>query len=661
MESQLVRQSRPGTGARKPAPAGKLDTRELVALFQAGDYAQVEQQARAQLGRHPQSGFLWKALGAALQIQGKDALHALRQAAVILSGDAEAHSNLGGALREAGQLDAALQSVKRALRLNPGLADAHCNQGITLLDLGRTDDAIASLSRAVKIKPAHSLAWNNLGNALQGKWRFAEAVDCYHRALALAPNYAEAHNNLGKALRDLLRPDAALASYRRALELKPGYVEAQCNQAVLLQEMGQFEAALAGFRRTLAMRPGYAEGYFNQARVLRLLGRMDEAEASCRAAQKANPGMTGALVLASEFHADRGAFDLAEQALRDAIAQDPKQTDAWSGIPYLRKMTPADANWFASAQALASQGLPPREEAGLRYALGKYCDDVGDYTAAFPHYRRANELDQAARAPYRPEQESQAVDHIVRTCNTAWLQRRRPGASTSNRPVFIVGMPRSGTSLTEQILASHPAVHGAGELSFWQAAGIERALQDGEPGDAAIAEIAQAYLAVLDDASANAQRVVDKMPANYRHLGVIHAAFPNARFLHVRRNPLDTCLSIYFQRFNVTHAYANDLQDLAHHYKSYESLMAHWRAVLPPGAMLEVPYEGLVQDHEGWSRKMIDFLGLPWNDACLRFHENARPVTTFSNWQVRQKISKSSVERWRHYEADVGPLLQLLR
>ena len=227
-------------------------------------------------------------------------------------------------------------------------------------------------------------------------------------------------------------------------------------------------------------------------------------------------------------------------------------------------------------------------------------------------------------------------------------------------------MPRSGTSLTEQILASHPDVFGAGELRFWgefweaQNAGHSSAWHPAENDDALLREAAAQYEAELQRHSSTALRVVDKMPENFKHLGLIHAAFPNARILHTRRNPVDTCLSIHFQDFNNRLAYATDLDDLAFYYREYHRLMAHWRKVLPPEVFMDVPYEALVEDQEGWSRRIIEFTGLEWDERCLSFHETERRVGTASNWQVRQKIYKTSKERWRNYERHVGPLLPLL-
>jgi len=297
----------------------------------------------------------------------------------------------------------------------------------------------------------------------------------------------------------------------------------------------------------------------------------------------------------------------------------------------------------------------------LCYALGKYNDDTRQYDAAFASYERANRLKRQLAGAFDRDEFSRSVDAII-AAHPAEAMRGQAGGSGSRRPLFIVGMPRSGTSLTEQILASHPEVFGAGELRFWglQVQKHLSSMPSWMHDVPLLQDIATQYEAELQRHSAAASRVVDKMPGNFLNLGLIHAAFPQARILHTRRNPIDTCLSIYFQGFNNQHTYANDLDDLAFYYREYHRLMAHWRAVLPPEVLLDVPYEELVEDQEGWSRRIIDFIGLEWDERCLDFHETERKVGTASNWQVRQKIYKTSKERWRNYEKFVGPLLPLL-
>jgi tetratricopeptide (TPR) repeat protein len=353
--------------------------------------------------------------------------------------------------------------------------------------------------------------------------------------------------------------------------------------------------------------------------------------------------------LLAELSADRGQFAPAEELLRRALAVDPDSAEGVAGMAHFRKMTTRDAAWAAQAQRLAERTLPPRREAVLRFAIGKFFDDTQDYTAAFTNFRRANELTKLHRGKHDRRQLTHAIEQLIAGYDLEWAARSRENANTSALPVFIVGMPRSGTTLAEQILASHPAVFGAGELSFWNKPAPAGAAPEPE-------QRAAEYLRLLEGLGAGALRVIDKMPANFLSLGAIHESLPLARFIHMRRDPIDTCLSIYFQQFGSGHAYASDLGDLAHYYTEYLRLMAHWRRVLPEGTMLEVPYESLVGEQESWTRKMLQFIDVPWDPRCIEFHATRRSVMSASKWQVRQKMSSAAIGRRFRYEKFLGPL-----
>jgi hypothetical protein len=294
--------------------------------------------------------------------------------------------------------------------------------------------------------------------------------------------------------------------------------------------------------------------------------------------------------------------------------------------------------------------------------MGKYCDDVNDFARAFQNFKRGNELLKTAAEDYDRRERSHLIDDLIRVYTREALSKIEIAESSSRKPVFVVGMPRSGTSLAEQIIASHPAAYGAGELYFWATVSAKNK----GPTQAILSEptrakLAKDYLSILDGISANASRVVDKAPVNSDFLGLIYSVFPNARVIYMQRDPIDTCLSCYFQQFLAGLNFTFDLSDLVHYYREHRRIMAHWQAVLPPGFILEVPYEELVADPETWSRKMLEFIGLEWDPRCLEFYTNKRQVATASAWQVRQKIYKNSVERWRNYEKFIGPLKTLGR
>lgn len=643
---------------RAAAQGPQPELARLTPLLQGGHYAELESAAAAGLEAQPGSALLWQLLGVARARQDKDPLHALRMAVQCAPEDAPAHLNLGNALARLGRLDEAAASYRHALEIDPEFAEAHNNLGELCLERGRAEEALRSCQQSLRLRPYFAHAHQNLGKALVRLGRFEEAVRSCRSAIALSPGFAEAYNSLGTALLGLAQMQEAIGAFRRALEINPTLAAGHANLARALRSLGRLEEAVVAFRRALALEPDLVLAHTELATALRLQRRTEEAEQSCRHALQLHPDCAPAWVVLAELRADAGRFAEAEQLFLRATAIDPASAEAWAGLARVRRMTPADGAWLTATQRLVAHGLPRQGELLLRYAMGKYFDDVGDFEHAFSNYRRANELATDCAPPHERGALSRTIDRIIRSYDRHWVQRPRDTVQRSARPVFIVGMLRSGTTLAEQVLASHPQVHGAGELTFWSEAGA--AALSSETSDEALADLGDRYLQALRQLSADELRVVDKLPTNFLFLGLIHAALPGARIIHLRRHPIDTCLSIYFQHFEAANTYSNDLGDLAHYYGEYRRLMAHWRSVLATDVILEVPYEGLVADLPTWARRMLEFIGMPWDARCLDFDRTVRPVVTASKWQVRQKLFASSVGRWRHYERFVTPLMSLL-
>jgi tetratricopeptide (TPR) repeat protein len=488
-----------------------------------------------------------------------------------------------------------------------------------------------------------------------------EVIACYQELLKSKPRHLLARNNLGVALWKLGRYHEAVEQFRRATGIQSTYADAQFNLGSLLRLTGQVAESELPLRRALKLSPKHVEAQAGLAMTLVLLGRLREAQECFEKVLKSAPGHTAAMVGLGKIASLEGRFDEAEALFRKALALDPQVPAAWAGLVDMRRMTAADGAWLKDAERVAVTTLAPLDQADLLFAIGKYCDDTGDVERAFRSYKRANELQKTTAERYDPAARERGVDNVIRVYTREAFARMSGSRSESVKPVFVVGMMRSGTSLVEQILASHPSVHGAGELPFWHEAAHrhESVLRTGLPTDQIRKKLATACLSALDAISASASHVVDKSNFNTDHLGLIHAVFPRARMVYVRRDPIDTCLSCYFNQFSSAHNFKLDLADLAHYYSEHQRMIAHWSAVLPAGTLLEVPYAELVADQEAWTRKILDVLGLEWDERCMDFHTAPRATKTASFWQVRQKIYTQSVGKWRRYEKFIGPLRKL--
>jgi len=617
-----------------PNHAGALHLLGLIA-HQVGKQEVAVDCIRLAIAANPHAGSFHFSLGAAYEALQKlpEAVSSYRRAVQLMPKLAEAHNNLGNILRSQGKLDAAVAAYRQAVEIKPGYAAAHSNLGNGLNELGKFDEAASSCRRALQLQPDLFQAHNNLGKALAGLEEFDQAAGCYRRALRIKPDHAPAHKNLGDALKELEKLDEAAAHYRRAVQIKPDYTAAHCNLGNAYGRLGKHAEAAACYDRALEIEPNLAAAHNDLAALL----------------------------------VDQGKFDEALDHYRMAIERDPEDPVVRRDLSASKRFTEADRPEIEQTEAiLEKKNLPQEMQSHLHFALGKMYDDCRQWDRAFAHYREANRL---ADLPFNGQLYIDGVSALIDIFSSTFLEHPPALGPDSEVPVFIVGVPRSGTTLVEQIISSHPSVLGAGELDEMHAisqkvsslTGCELPYPYSVPlmdHDCA-ARLADEYLSRVKELGKEAIRVTDKMPSNFFHLGLISLILPEARIIHCRRHPLDVCLSCYFQNFAKRLDFAYDLHTAGVYYRQYERLMDHWRAVLPK-QIFEVDYERLVENQEEVSRRLIHFCGLDWHSNCLEFHKNSRSVHTASHWQVRQPIYTRSVARWKNYEKFLDPLKEAL-
>jgi tetratricopeptide (TPR) repeat protein len=613
-------------------------------------------------------------LGASLQGQGKqaEAIDYFRRALELVPDFAVAHNNLGIALRETGEPDAALEHFRRAVAVDPSFAAAQTNLGQMLLDRGEAEAALPHCQEAVRLQPNIAAMHHNLGNALRALDRFVDARAAYLEALRLDPNLAMAHAHLGLTLSNEGPTDEALRWLKRATELEPKNAKFWEYLAEAYDELEDPAQAILSWQRVLELGEDRAGPHLSLGWALQEEGRVDEALEHYHAAARLNPeGGLPPMSLAGVYE-EQGKLAESEAALREAIRLQPQFALPHARLATLLRGKLSDEDLAALEERIADEKIGKGPRARMLFALAHVMDARRDYARAADCLRQANDLTlevNRKRRDYSPDEHREFVDMLLTKFSSDFFQRLRGAGADSLRPVFVFGLPRSGTTLTEQILASHPAVHGAGELrlvrrtfeSLSEAVGIA-----GPPRDAlarltpsSIASVAATHLARLAELDGGqTPRIVDKMPDNYMYLGLLAVLFPRATFLHCRRDLRDIAVSCWMTDFRSIR-WANSPEHITARFEQYERLMAHWRRVLP-APIHDVDYEEMVTDQEGVSRRLIALCGLEWDPACLEFYRHERPIRTASVTQVREPVYKKSVARWKNYEADLGEVFAAL-
>ena len=616
LEAQLASLNKPENVISVSPSQTQLSS--LLEHYQNGRIDDAEKLAVSITQEFPKHQFGWKVLGAVLKQTGRvnESLAASQKSVQLAPQDAEAHSNLGITLKELGRLDEAEASYKQAIVLKPDYAEAHSNLGSTLKELGRSDEAEASYKQAIVLKPDFAEAHSNLGTTLKELGRLDEAEASYMQAIVLKPDYAEAHSNLGITLKELGRLDEAEASYKQAIVLKPDYAEAHSNLGNTLKERGRLDEAEASYKQAIVLKPDFAEAHNNLGITLKESGRLDEAEAS----------------------------------YKQAIVLKPDYAEAHRHLALMKKFDAQDEQYSKMLELNLDENISEEQRCHINFGLAKACEDLEDFEQALAHYSEGNML-RKKLLNYDINQDVELFKQIKFSYPRIVKNTLEPDKLSKNlRPIFIVGMPRSGTTLVEQIISSHSRVTGAGELSF--AAQFGAAIVNGfsEVNDEALLNFRVRYLTKLKSVSNGNLIVTDKMPQNFRYIGLLVAAFPEAKIVHVKRNPIAVCWANYKQYFvskNLGYSYAID--DVLSYHKLYENLMEFWGNSLSK-RIYNLDYELLTINQESETRQLIEYLSLDWDEKCLSPQNNTRSVATASNVQVRKKVYRGSSEQWKKYE-----------
>jgi tetratricopeptide (TPR) repeat protein len=600
------------------------------------------------------------------------------EVAVALIGQAIAHNkrvpmfhyNIGEALRRLERLDEAARHYRKAIKLKPDYAEAYHSLGLILKVHGHFDEAAKHYLRAVQYDPANAEAWNNLGNLRVLQGNASDAITHFQRALALRPNHPQILTNLANALVQGGKLDEALKHYQRVILTQPDYPEAHMNLASALKLAGRLDEAAAHFRQAITLKPSLAEAHYSLGNVLQEQGREEEAITHCQRALALRPNSAELYRNVGVLFQFFGRIDQARRHFESAINLEPRNPRYYLALSKTKRFEPDDS-YLAAMEKMAKDlpSLAPQKRIELHFALAKAHADLGLHERSFHHLIEGNTL-KRQQITYNEQAKLKWFEQI-RTVFTRELIACKQGfGEPSHVPIFVIGMPRSGSTLVEQILASHPQVHGAGEVSV-----LDDVLRElcGPQGNhvaypelvpaldaATVGNIGARYLAKIRELAPDASHITDKNLSNYYFAGLIHLALPNARIIHTVRDPIDTCVSCFSKLFEAEQNYTYNLAELGRYYRCYGQLMAHWHSVLPLGRILDVRYEDLIADLEGQARRIIGHCRLDWNARCLSFHLTDRPVRTESAIQVRQPIYTNAVGRWRVYEEFLTPLLAAL-
>ena len=629
---------------------------QLIALYNRGKLERLINQVSDLTKKYPNSIMLWNLLGAANAdlSRSKEAISAFKTA-ILLNPDApDAHNNLGLALHQKNDFEASITAFKKAIQLKPNYSDALNNLGAALYQQGHFEEAIKSLEKAISIKSDYAEAYFNMGLVFQGQGLFEDAIIEFRKALSLNSNYIEAHKELGNILIHQNRYEEAITCYGHVIKILPDDVEPHIRIGTALHQQGRFEDALSAFKNAQKIKPECPEILHKISLALQKQGRLEESITTLKEILLNNPDDINAHNNIGAALKDQGKFSEAIAAFNRTLALKPNHAKAHRNLSQLKNYSALDPQIKDMEVMYADPELDENSLCNLCFALAKVSEDLGDLNQTFQYLKEGNAL-RKKLLNYDISQDV-ALFEMIREFSPKILKsalRNLPDIG-SREPIFILGMPRSGTTLIEQIISCHSEVHGAGELGFFSIYGAAIAKGDVEPSPENLLNLRKQYLEQIGENSPDKPFITDKAPHNFLFIGIIRSVLPEAKIIHVKRSSAATCWSNYKQYFTGDGlAYSYDLDDLTQYYQLYRKLMTFWDQMYGD-QIYHIDYDQLTIDQEIETRNLLKYLALDWEDPCLSPHKNKRPVRTASQQQVTQPVYKGSSEQWRKFEPFIG-------
>ena len=634
--------------------------------FKGADFDRLEQKLKhtnKALSKKPDYAELHNNMGIALKEQGKfeEAIEAYNKAISIKPDFANVYNNMGLTLQAQGKLKEALDAYNNALSIKPDYANVYNNMGLILQDQGKLEKAIEAYKKALSIQPDIADVYNNMGNTHQDQGKLEKAIEAYKKALSIKPDYAIAYYNIGIVLQDQGKLQDAIEAYKKALSIQPDIAEAYYNIGIVLQDQGKLQDAIEAYKKALSIQPDIAEAYNNMGLTLQDQGKLQDAIEAYNKALSIQPNYADACNNMGNTYQEQGKLEKAIEAYKKALSIKPDYAEAHRHLSRLTKYTLNDPQISVVDELLQRERLNDSDRSHLHYAYAKMQEDLGDLNAAFDSYVTGGDLRRNLLA-YEFSQDEHFFARIKQTApKFKDVALNITGEPISHTPIFILGMPRSGTTLVEQIVSSHSEIIGAGELAYVSQFGGQLAAGINAPTAETVSLFRERYLGELTKRVKGQAFVTDKMPQNFQYIALICAAFPEAKIVHVQRRAEATCWSNFKHYFDSKGlGYSYNLLDTVRYYRLYKELMHLWHQSYRD-RIFNLDYDKLTEDQELETRRLIGYLELNWQDTCLAPQMNNRFVKTASQQQVRQKIYKGSSEAWRKYETCLNGVFDELK